>query len=71
MPCGQGMCVRGREGLQHRGVRSPAEDSGVGLLALWPIIKPDGHAAGVKRVELHPSGSWCNEECGDLCSCFY
>ena len=21
----------------------------------------DGHAAGVKRVELHPSGSWCND----------
>ena len=56
-----GMCVRGGEGLQHRGVRSPAEDSGVGSLALWPMIKPDGHAAGVKRVELHPSGSWCND----------
>ena len=25
------------------------------------MIKPDGHAAGVKRVELHPSGSWCND----------
>ena len=36
------------------------------------MIKPDGYAAGVKRVELHPSGSWCNDrnqECGDLCSC--
>ena len=25
---------------------------GEGSLALWPMIKPDGHAAGVKRVEL-------------------
>ena len=23
------------------------------------MIKPDGHAAGVRRVELHSSGSWC------------
>ena len=60
-----GMCVGGGEGFQHRGVRRPTEDSGVGSLALWPMIKPDGHAAGVKRVELHPSGSWCNVE---ICS---
>ena len=46
------MCVGGGEGLQHIGVRSPAEDLGVGSLALWPVIKPDGHAAGVKRVGL-------------------
>ena len=32
-----------------------------GSLALWPMIKPDGHSAGAKRVELHPSGSWCND----------
>ena len=25
------------------------------------MIKPDGHSAGVKRVKLHPSGSWCND----------
>ena len=25
-------------------------------LALWPMLKPDGHAAGVKRV-----GAWCND----------
>ena len=25
---------------------------GEGCLALWPMIKPDGHAAGVKSVEL-------------------
>ena len=31
---------------------------GGGSLALWPMIKP---AAGVKRVERHPSGSWCND----------
>ena len=56
-----GMCVGGGEGLQHRGVGSPAEDLGVGSLTLWPMLKLDGHAAWVKRVELHPSGSWCNE----------
>ena len=55
-------CVSGVErAFSNRGVRSPAEDSGVGSLALWPMIKPDGQAAGVKRVELHPSGSWCND----------
>ena len=33
---------------------------GEGSLALWPMIKPDGHAAGVKRVELGvmTSGMW-------------
>ena len=54
------MCVGVEMCLQHIGVRSPAEDSGVGSLALWPMIKPDGHAAGVKRVELGvmTSGMW-------------
>ena len=37
-----GMSVGGGEGFQHSGVRSSAEDSGVGSLALWPMIKPDG-----------------------------
>ena len=37
------------------------QEPGVGSLALWPMIKPDGHTAAVKRVELHPSGSWCND----------
>ena len=33
---------------------------GEGSLALWPMIKPDGHAAGVKGVELGVmiSGMW-------------
>ena len=43
-----------------RGVEEP-EDGGEGSLALWPMIKPNGHSAGAKRVELHPSGSWCND----------
>ena len=31
------------------------------IMTLWLMIKPDGHSAGAKRVELHPSGSWCND----------
>ena len=31
---------------------TPTEGMGEGSLALWPMIKPDGHAAGVKREEL-------------------
>ena len=52
--------VGGGEGLQHIGVRSPTEEMGEGSLALWPMIKPDGHAAGGKRVELGvmTSGMW-------------
>ena len=34
---------------------------GEGSQALWPMIKPDVYSAGAKRVELHLSGSWCNE----------
>ena len=30
-------------------------------MALWLMIKSDGHSAGAKRVELHPSESWCND----------
>ena len=41
-----------------KGVEEPAEVSGEGF---WPMIKPNGHSAGAKRVELHPSGSWCND----------
>ena len=61
--CGQWNVCRGwRRAIKHRKVsRNPAEDPGEGSLALWPMIKPDSHAAGVKRVELHPSGSWCND----------
>ena len=46
-----------------RGVEEPADGGGggKGSLALWPMRKPDGHSAGPKRVELHPSGSWCND----------
>ena len=38
--------------------RGACKCSGEGSLALWPMIKPDGHSAGVKRVKLHSSGSW-------------
>ena len=33
---------------------------GEGSLAIWLMIKPDGHAAGVKEVELGvmTSGMW-------------
>ena len=33
---------------------------GEGSLSLWPMMKPDGHAAGVKRVEfgVMTSGMW-------------
>ena len=48
-------CVSGVE-RAFIGVRNPAEDSGVGSLALWPMIKPDGDAAGDEE-----SGAWCND----------
>ena len=62
MPCGQWNAVGVEEVIFNpRGVEEPAEVSGEESLALWPMMKPDGHFAGVKRVELHPSGSWCND----------
>ena len=55
-------CVSGVERAFSTEVSgAPQRIRGVGSLALWPMIKPVGHAAGVKRVELHPSGSWCND----------
>ena len=61
MQCGQGMLSGVEEVIINpEGVEEP-EDQGEGSLALRPMIKADGHAAGVKRVELHPSGSWCND----------
>ena len=61
MPCGQGMLLGMEEVfINPEGVKEPGDGGRGGSLALWPMIKPDGYAAGVKRVELGvmTSGMW-------------
>ena len=60
MTCGQGMLSGVEEVINNpEGVKEP-RDGREGSLALWPMIMPDGHAAGVKRLELGvmTSGMW-------------
>ena len=48
--------------FNRRGVKEPAEGGGEGSArVVWRITPSGGHSAGAKRVELHPSGSWCND----------
>ena len=58
--CGQGMLSGVEEVVIDPEGRRGTRRWGEGSLALWPMIKPDGHAAGVKREELGvmTSGMW-------------